>query len=71
MFISSLNNTTMKPLNQNKMKKLIGKIQCKLGWHNWTCKIKDYIDEFGCVPLGNVIPKVAKCNMCGKTFKSE
>ncbi len=38
------------------MKKLIGKIQCKLGWHNWTCKIKDYLDEFGCVPLDNRVP---------------
>ena len=49
-------NTTMKPLNQNKMKKLIGKIQCKLGWHNWTCKIKDCIDEFGYVPSDGRMP---------------
>jgi len=53
------------------MKKLIGKIQCKLGWHNWSAKIQDYLDEFGCVPKGWAVPKVAKCNRCGKTFKPE
>ena len=53
------------------MKKLIGKIQCKLGWHNWTCKIKDCIDEFGYVPSDGRMPKVSKCSRCGKTFKSE
>ena len=53
------------------MEKLIGKIQCKLGWHNWTCKIKDCIDEFGYVPSDGRMPKVSKCSRCGKTFKSE
>ena len=58
-------------LKGNKMDKLIYKIQCKLGWHNWYAKIQDYIDEFGCVPKGWAVPKVAKCKRCGKTFKSE
>ena len=40
------------------MKKLIGKIQCKLGWHNW-------------IPLGNVVPMSAKCNRCHKTYGNE
>ena len=53
------------------MKKLIGKIQCKLGWHNWTCKIKDYLDEFGYVPLGNVVPMNAQCNRCHKIYGNE
>lgn len=46
------------------MKKIIGKILCMLGWHNWTCKIEDYILEFGFVPLDSRMPSTAKCNRC-------
>jgi hypothetical protein len=50
------------------MKKLVGKIKCKLGWHNWTCKIKDYLDEFGYVPLDNRVPMNARCSKCNKIY---
>jgi hypothetical protein len=50
------------------MKKLIGKIKCKLGWHDWHAKIQDYLDEFGCVPKGWVVPMNARCSKCNKIY---
>jgi hypothetical protein len=57
----------IKPLNQNKMKKIL----CWLGWHKYTCSIQDLINEFGYVPLDDKMPPNAKCVRCNKTFKSE
>lgn len=51
------------------MKKMIGKIFCSLGYHSWTCKIQDYIDEFGFVPLDSRVPKVSKCSRCNKNYE--
>lgn len=28
----------------------LGKLLCKVGWHKFTCKMQDCIDEFGYVP---------------------
>ena len=47
------------------------KILCWLGWHKFTCGIQDLIDEFGYVPLDGKMPPNAKCERCGKQFKSD
>lgn len=45
------------------------KLLCKVGWHNFTCKMQDCIDEFGYVPNDGRMPKVAKCSRCGKNYR--
>ena len=45
------------------------KLLCKVGWHNFTCKMQDCIDEFGYVPSDGRMPKVAKCSRCGKNYR--
>lgn len=53
----------------NLLAVVFGKLLCKVGWHNFTCKRQDCIDEFGYVPNDGRIPKVAKCIRCGKNYR--
>lgn len=46
----------------------ISRLLCLIGWHQFTCKIQDCIDEFGYVPSDGRMPKVAKCSRCGKNY---
>jgi hypothetical protein len=48
---------------------VFGKILCKVGWHNFTCKMQDCIEEFGHVPNDGRMPKVAKCSSCGVNYR--
>lgn len=47
------------------------RILCFFGWHEFSCSIQDYIDEFGYVPLDNRLPENAKCTRCGINFKKK
>jgi hypothetical protein len=46
----------------------IGRLFCKIGWHQFTCKMQDCIDEFGFIPNDGRMPKVSKCSRCGKKY---
>lgn len=46
----------------------IGRLLCKIGWHQFTCKMQDCIDEFGFIPNDGRMPKVSKCSRCGKNY---
>ena len=46
-------------------------ILCFLGWHQWVASLDDYIEEFGCIPLGNKICSKAVCSRCGKKYKDK
>lgn len=46
----------------------IGRLLCKIGWHKFTCKMQDCIDEFGYVPSDGRMPKIAKCSRCDKNY---
>ena len=46
----------------------ISRLFCLIGWHQFTCKMQDCIDEFGYVPSDGRMPKVAKCSRCGKNY---
>ena len=48
---------------------VFGKLFCKVGWHRFTCKMQDCVDEFGYVPNDGRMPKVAKCDRCGKNYR--
>jgi hypothetical protein len=45
------------------------KLLCKIGWHQFTCKMQDCIDEFGFIPNDGRMPKVSKCSRCGKNYR--
>ena len=62
---------TQKPqLNISAVRRnFIGRLLCLTGWHQFTCKMQDYIDEFGYVPSDGRVPKVAKCIRCGKNYR--
>jgi hypothetical protein len=47
------------------------RILCFFGWHQWTASIQDYIEEFGYLPLGNVIASNATCERCKCKFKQQ
>jgi hypothetical protein len=51
------------------MKKMIGKIFCSLGYHIWTYKLEDCINEFGYVPLDSRLPSTSKCSRCNKNYE--
>jgi hypothetical protein len=51
------------------MKKILNKLLCKIGWHEFTCTKQDCIDEFGYIPVDGSMPKKAKCKKCGVNFK--
>lgn len=46
----------------------ISRLLCLIGWHQFTCKMQDCIDEFGFIPNDGRMPKVAKCSRCGKNY---
>lgn len=46
----------------------LDRLLCKIGWHRFTCKMQDCIDEFGYVPNDGRMPKVSKCSRCGKNY---
>lgn len=48
---------------------VFGKLLCKVGWHKWSYKLKDAIDEFGALPLDSRMPKTAKCDRCGINYR--
>ena len=48
---------------------MFGKLLCSIGWHEWSCTIQDCIDEFGFIPNDGKMPKVAKCDRCGKNYR--
>jgi len=50
------------------MKKIIGKILCKIGSHSFVCSINDSIEEFGNIPKDGRMPKNAKCERCSIKF---
>jgi hypothetical protein len=52
----------------NVRRSFISRLLCKIGWHQFTCKVQDCIDEFGYVPSDGRMPKVAKCSRCGKNY---
>jgi len=45
------------------------RLLCKIGWHQFTCKIQDCIDEFGFIPNDGRMPKVSKCSRCGVNYR--
>ncbi len=58
-----------KPLKQPDVRRsFIGRLLCKIGWHQFTCKMQDCIDEFGFIPNDGRMPKVSKCSRCGKNY---
>ena len=66
--VSFLNRWKQRRLSRNANWTIIGVLLCKLGWHNFTCKMQDCTDEFGYVPSDGRMPKVAKCSRCGKNY---
>lgn len=64
-----LKENEIKPLKQPAVRcSFISKLLCLMGWHQYTCKIQDCIDEFGYVPSDGRMPKVAKCSRCDKNY---
>jgi hypothetical protein len=59
--------------NGNKSKPLLAvvfnKMLCNFGFHQFTCKIQDCIDEFGFIPNDGRMPKVSKCSKCGVNYR--
>jgi hypothetical protein len=47
------------------------RILCLFGWHKWTAPIKDYIEEFGYLPLDYKILSNSTCERCKVKFKKE
>ena len=65
----NIEEATTKALSKTNVRcSFIGRLLCKIGWHQYTCKMQDCIDEFGYVPSDGRMPKVAKCNRCGKNY---
>ena len=51
---------------------MIRKILCFIGWHSYTASHKDYIEQFGYIPLdGRIIADNAVCKFCGKPYKDK
>ena len=65
----NLDNTQKPQLNIPAVRRsFIGRLLCLIGWHQFTCKMQDCIDEFGYVPSDGRMPKTAKCSRCGKNY---
>ena len=45
------------------------RLMCKIGWHKFTCKMQDCIDEFGFIPNDGRMPKSSKCERCGVNYR--
>ena len=54
---------------QSAIADVIGRLLCKIGFHQYVCKVQDCIDEFGFIPSDWRMPKVAKCSRCGSTYR--
>lgn len=67
MFLNST-NVEQKLTIHNVRCSFIGRLLCLIGWHRFTCRVQDCIDEFGYVPSDGRMPKVAKCSRCGKNY---
>jgi|BioPla2DNA2_1021312.scaffolds.fasta_scaffold45337_4 hypothetical protein len=67
LFLNSTNVGQKLPI-RNVRRSFISRLLCLIGWHQFTCKMKDCIDEFGYVPNDGRMPKVAKCSRCGKNY---
>ncbi len=50
------------------MKKVIGKLLCKIGIHKFICSLEDCIEEFGFIPNDGRMPKDAECERCSIKF---
>lgn len=48
--------------------KKITYLLCKIGFHRFTCKLDDCIEEFGFIPLDGRMPKSSKCSRCGINY---
>ena len=55
----------------NVKRSFISRLLCLIGWHQFTCKVQDCIDEFGYIPSDGRMPKAAKCSRCGKNYAKE
>ncbi len=65
----NMNNAENSALNIADVRRsFISRLFCLIGWHQFTCKMQDCIDEFGYVPSDGRMPKVAKCSRCGKNY---
>lgn len=53
------------------MKVILNKLKCLIGWHQWTCKMQDFIDEFGYITLDSKMPRTTKCSRCNKKYYNE
>ena len=50
------------------MKKVIGKLLCKIGIHKFICSLEDCIEEFEYVPNDGRMPKDAEYERCSIKF---
>lgn len=65
----NLNEPQKPQLNIGAVRRsFISRLLCLVGWHQFTCKMQDCIDEFGYVPSDGRMPKSAKCSRCGKNY---
>lgn len=67
MYLNVINAGQKLPLH-NVRRSFIDSLLCNIGWHNFTCKMQDCIDEFGFIPNDGRMPKVSKCSRCGKNY---
>jgi hypothetical protein len=49
----------------------MNKILCFLGFHKWSASIKDYIEEFGFIPLDGRIATNSVCKRCNKKYYNQ
>lgn len=59
----------IKKKKQSAIAGVIGRLLCKIGCHQYVCKMQDCIDEFEFIPNDGRMPKVAKCSRCGSTYR--
>lgn len=60
-----MNPSPITTIKEN-MKKLIGKILCKIGYHNWQWWLSE-ANNAG-YRLDGTIPPFAKCSRCGEKY---
>ena len=63
-------------LLKRKVKKMWREFTCFVGWHEWTWKASDFIDEFGDADWESFLdsekpPSFAKCKHCGERYGDE
>ena len=47
------------------------RILCWFGWHKFKYSLSDLIDEFGYIPLENVMPSNTKCERYEILYKDK